>query len=225
MSRIDFHGITAGILDAAFSPEKGLLIPNKYTATAQDGKQACKKRLLQTYGIDGNPYICLMMCRLIKEKGLEKVFDSIQTIRDTGGILIVVGKGAHVYEQQLRSYKHSDGVVYVDRWASPIQAAPLAAGADFYLCPSNTEACGLMPMTASRYGAVPIVTLNGGLADNFNHDNAIIIDDNGLPVAIEMAAELYSNKDLMVEKRKVCMEQDFSWTSRKIGYIKLYEKE
>lgn len=225
LSRIDFKGITAGILDVAFAPEKGLLIPNKYTADAQEGKQICKQRLLKTYGISGNPYICLMMCRLIKEKGLEQVFDSVQTIRDTGGILVVVGKGKHSYEQQLRKYRRSDGVIYIDRWASPVQAAPLAAGADFYLCPSNTEACGLMPMTASRYGAIPIVTLNGGLADNFNSDNAIIIGNDGLPEAIKKAATIYSDNELMTDKRKVCMEQDFSWTTRKAGYVELYEKE
>ena len=225
LSSIDFRGITAGILDVAFAPEKGLLIPNKYTADEQDGKQLCKQRLLKTYGIDGNPYICLMMCRLIKEKGLEKVFDAVDTIRETGGLLVVVGKGQHSYEQRLRKYRRSDGVVYIDRWASPVQAAPLTAGADFYLCPSNTEACGLMPMTASRYGAVPIVTLNGGLADNFNNDNAIVIDENGLSEAIKKAAEIYADKDLMAAKRKVCMEQDFSWTTRKAGYIELYEKE
>ena len=225
LSHIDFRGITAGILDVAFAPEKGILISNKYTADAQDGKQLCKQRLLKTYGIEGNPYICLMMCRLVKEKGLEKVFDAVQTIRDTGGLLVVVGKGKHSYEQQLRKYRRSDGVVYIDRWASPVQAAPLAAGADFYLCPSNTEACGLMPMTASRYGAVPIVTLNGGLADNFNNDNAIVIGDDGLSEAIKKAAEIYSDNDLMTAKRKVCMEQDFSWTTRKAGYIELYEKE
>ena len=225
LSKIDFRGITAGILDVAFDPEKGLLIPNKYTANDQGGKQLCKQHLLKTYGIEGNPYICLMMCRLIKEKGLEQVFDSVQTIRDTGGILVVVGKGKHSYEQQLRKYRRSDGVVYIDRWASPVQAAPLAAGADFYLCPSNTEACGLMPMTASRYGAIPIVTMNGGLADNFNDDNAIIIDDNGLPEAIKKAVEIYLDNDLMTAKRKICMDQDFSWTTRKVGYIELYEKE
>lgn len=224
LSVIDFKGITAGILDVAFSPEKGLLIPAKYTSNDQAGKEICKQRLLKTYGIDGNPYICLMMCRLVKEKGLEKVFEAIDTIRNTGGVLLVVGKGNHVYEQQLRKYRRSDSVIYIDRWASPIQAAPLAAGADFYLCPSNTEACGLMPMTASRYGAVPIVTLNGGLSDNFNDSNAIVIKDGELKNAIQMASDLYNNCS-MHDKRKICMEQDFSWTTRKAGYIDLYEKE
>lgn len=224
LSSIDFKGITAGILDTAFAPEKGLLIPNKYTADTQEGKQLCKNRLLKTYGIEGNPYICLMMCRLVKEKGLEKVFEVVDTIRETGGILVVVGKGKHAYEQKLRKYRRSDGVVYIDRWASPVQAAPLTAGADFYLCPSNSEVCGLMPMTASRYGAIPIVASIGGLVDNFNNDNAIIIDENGLSEAIKKAASIYTDSNLMEAKRKICMEQDFSWTTRKAGYIELYEK-
>lgn len=225
LSNINFEGITAGILDVAFSPEKGVLISNKYTADNQEGKQSCKQRLIKMYGIQDNPYICLMMCRLVKEKGIEQVFDSIKTIRDTGGILVVVGKGEHQYEQQLRKYRQSDGVVYIDRWASPVQAAPLTAGSDFYLCPSIAEVCGLMPMTASRYGAIPIVTLNGGLADNFNNNNAIIIDDKGIDDAIIRASQLYVDNTLLMNKRKICMEQDFSWTSRKIGYINLYEKE
>ena len=225
LESIDFQGITAGILDTVFTPVKGLLIPAGYSAEDQNGKRQCKNSLLKSYGISGDPYICLMMCRLIKEKGLEKVFDVIDTIKQTGGVLVVVGKGNHSYEQQLRKYKHSDGVVYIDRWASPVQAAPLAAGADFYLCPSNTEACGLMPMTASRYGAIPIVTMNGGLVDNFSQDNAVIVDDNGLEDAIQRASELYFDKKALKEKRISCMTSDFSWTTRKQGYISIYEKE
>lgn len=222
---LDFTGVTAGILDVAFSPEKGLLLPTKYTSEDQTGKQICKQRLLKTYGIKNEPYICLMMCRLVKEKGFEEVFNCIDTIRDTGGILIIVGKGAHEYEQRLRKFRRSEGVVYIDRWASPIQAAPLAAAADFYLNPSIDEPCGLMPMTASRYGTIPIVTKAGGLADNFDDNNAIIVNENGLLGAINKAAEIYKDKEQLKARRKVCMEQDFSWTTRKANYIKIYEKE
>jgi glycogen synthase len=81
-----------------------------------------------------------------------------------------------------------------------------------------------MPMTASCYGAIPIVTLNGGLSDNFNEDNAIVVDDNGLSDAISRAAALYADKDALMTKRKVCMDQDFSWTTRKAEYIELYEE-
>lgn len=223
LCNISFHGVTNGILDTVFAPEKGILLHSKYTADNQAGKRLCKKHLLQTYGIYGNPYICLMMCRLIQEKGIEDVLKAVPHIKKTGGVLIVVGKGDEKYENQLREFRRSDGVIYVDRWASPVQAAPLTAGADFYIQPSVMESCGLMPLTASRYGAIPIITLNGGLADSFNDDNAIVVDDNGLEDAITRAAEIYADKDALKAKRKICMEQDFSWTTRKEDYIKLYE--
>jgi glycogen synthase len=54
------------------------------------------------------------------------------------------------------------------------------------------ESGGLMPMTASRYGTIPIVTQNGSLKDNFNSDNAIIIK-NDIVESINSAIELYNN--------------------------------
>ena len=223
LSSMNFRGVTSGILDAVFDPKKGLLLPMKYSSDDQYGKQVCKERLLQTYGISGDPYICLLMCRLVEEKGIDAVLDVVQDIKDSGGILVVVGKGDYKYEKRFKEFKRSDGVVYLDRWASHLQIAPLTSGADFFLQPSVYEACGLMPMTASCYGAIPIVTLNGGLADNFNEDNAIIVDENGLFDAIHRAAAMYADKDALMAKRKVCMEQDFSWTTRKAEYIELYE--
>lgn len=222
LADLNFRGITNGILTPVISPEKGLLIASKYTAEDQSGKAVCKKRLLQMYGIQGDPALFLYMGRLVAEKGMEQMLACVDTIRENDCVLIVVGQGAEEYEYTLRKYKRSDGVVYVDRWVSPVQAAPLAAGADFYLNPSLFEACGLMPMTASRYGAIPIVTPVGGLVDNFNSENAIIVTDT-LDAAIEQAAELYRDTEALTAKRKACMEQDFSWATRKQGYIALYE--
>lgn len=219
---LNFRGITNGILTPVISPEKGLLIPAKYTAEDQTGKAICKKRLLQMYGIQGAPALYLYMGRLAAEKGLDQILACVETIRANNGVLIVVGQGAEEYAHQLRKYRRSDGVVYVDRWVSPVQAAPLAAGADFYLSPSLFEPCGLMPMTASRYGAIPIVTQVGGLVDNFNADNAILVTDT-LAAAIEQAAQLYQDPEALTAKRKVCMDQDYSWETRKRGYIALYE--
>lgn len=224
LSSMNFKGVTSGVLDTVFDPKKGFLLPMKYSPDDQAGKQVCKQRLLQTYGITGDPYVCLLMCRLVEEKGVDDVLNVIEDIKNTGGVLIVVGKGDAKYEEQFKKFKRSDGVIYLDRWASHLQIAPLASGADFLLQPSIHEACGLMPMTASCYGAIPIVTLNGGLSDNFNENNAIIVDYNGLSDAIYRASSLYDDKDSLMAKRKVCMEQDFSWTTRKAEYIKLYEE-
>ena len=221
---LDYHGVTNGILNAAFSPEKGLMLPAKYSSTNQSGKETCRQRLKKMYGIMGDPFVCLMMGRIEKEKGIEDVLSVVHDIRNNGGILVVVGTGNREYEKKLHTLTRDDGVIYINKWASPVQAAPLMAGADFLIYPSTYEPCGLMPMTASKYGTVPIVTQVGGLVDNFNDDNAIIVGNDGLAEAISRAAELYSDKSALLAKRKICMEQDFSWKTRKAGYITLYEK-
>jgi glycogen synthase len=66
------------------------------------------------------------------------------------------------------------------------------------------ESGGLMPMTASRYGTIPIVTQNGGLKDNFNSSNAIIIK-NDIIESINSAIELYNNKEELTKKRQIVM--------------------
>lgn len=225
LNSTDFRGITNGILDTVIAPEKGLFLPAKFTALNQTGKKACKRRLMETYGIKGDPCIYLLMSRLSEEKNIEGIIDAIPTIKETGGMLLVVGRGNRDYETRLKQFKRSDGVLYVQQWASPLRAAPLNAAADFLLQPSLEESCGLMPMTASRYGAIPIVTLNGGLADNFNEENAIIVDEDNVSDGIIKAAALYADEEALAAKRKICMEKDFSWRTRKQGYIELYEKE
>lgn len=221
---VGLKGLTAGILDTVINPRKGILLQAKYGSDDLTGKEVCKKRLLETYGIQGDPCVYLMMCRLSKEKGLEEVFEVAEQIRDSGGVLVVAGRGVGTYEAKLKELSKTSGVIYINRFVNPVQAAPLTSGADFYLSPSLHESCGLMPMTAAHYGAIPIVTLNGGLRDNFDDSNAIVIGDRGLAEAIDRAAALYQDKDAMTAMRKVCMEQDYSWATRKQGYIELYEK-
>lgn len=95
------------------------------------------------------------------------------------------------------------------------------AGSDFYLSPSLEEPCGLMPMMSSRYGAIPITTLVGGLKDNFDASNAIIIEDD-LNSAIDKAFKMNP-----LEKRfmtAMVMSRNFSWKQRKDKYVDIYKQ-
>ena len=221
----NFSGVTPGILTQYFTPVKGLLIPSSYDKTNFMGKNICKQRLLDTYGIKGNPFICLTMCRLIEEKGLDFIIEAIEDIKRLGGVLIVVGVGDTKYETKFaklaRKYDH---VFFINRYASPARMPPFLAGADFYLQPSISENAGLMPLTALSYGTIPIISLVGGLNDSFNEENCIPVYFNNVAQAVEQAAEIYKDKERLNELRAVCMSQKISWDDRKQPYIDLYEQ-
>lgn len=223
LAGLDFQGITNGILTPVFAPEKGLLVSARYSAGDQSGKAVCKARLLRTYGIPGDPCLYLMMCRLVRDKGLDEVLEAVHAIRDSGGFTVIVGRGDRAYEQRLSALTRADGALWISKWPSPVQAIPMLAGADFYLSPSVTEPCGLMPMTACRYGAVPIVTLSGGLKDNMDGEIAVIVGEDGMAGAVDRAAELYADKAALTAKRVACMGRDFSWATRRAGYVEVYE--
>lgn len=222
LQKLNFAEVSIGISDDLFTPQKGLFLPAPYDSKNQTNKQINKKRFLEKRGVVGNPCIFLVMCRLIKEKGINKIIDSIPFFNKNNSILVVIGEGDFLYEEQLSKFDVKDGVIFIKDRAKIPQIPSLIASADFYLQPSLMETGGLMPMTASLYGAIPIVTQNGGLSDNFNQNNAIIVKGN-LTDSLEQAIHLYNNKELLEQKRKIVMTQNFSWNNRKEDFIKLYE--
>ena len=219
----NFVSCICGISGAAFNPSSGFLLPASYSSDYQTGKAICKRHLLSNYAIKNTPCIFTMMCRLIHEKNIEAVLEVLPKIKENNGLLIVVGTGDKYYEDMLSSYKREDGLLFINRFVSPLQAPALLSGSDFYLTPSRSESCGLMPMTASIFGAIPISSQAGGLKNNLNEDNAIVIDTN-LSDAIDEAFNLYHDSGALFNKRQICMDQThFYWETRKNNYIKLYE--
>lgn len=211
-----------GILDELFNPEKGLFLPYAFDSNNLEGKDKCKKRLLEKYN-KKDACIFLFLARMVKEKGLEQIIESIETITDSNNLFIIIGIGEEKYENYfLNLSKEKNNVLFINKRISPAQAVSFLGAADFYLQPSLIEPGGIMPMTASCYGAIPIITLNGGLKDNFNENNSIIVE-NGLEEALQKAISLYQNKIKIQEKRKKIMKNNFSWNIRKNTYINLYE--
>lgn len=219
---IPVKGVTNGILAPAYAPERGLMIEAAYSPQNQAGKELCKKRILRDYGIDGNPCVFLFMARFVSEKGIGAVLEAVHAIRDAGGVTIFAGCGDPSLEARVRALTRSDGAIWATKWANPVQGVGLLAGADFLLNPVTYEPCGLMVMKAARFGAVPITTLAGGLKDNMNEEIAVIIRD-GLPETIDRAFSLYHNRETLTAMRAAGMERDFSWKTRRVGYLEVYE--
>lgn len=219
----NFEGVTNGIATPAYAPEKGLFVTAKYSANSLAGKQACKEKICKVYGIPANKVIFLMMGQMCIEKGADLVLDQLHAIRDCGGFTILAGAASAELEERLQALTRADGALWIPEQPNPLKAIPLLSSADFYLCPSREEPAGLLPMQASRYGAIPIIAQIGALVDNFTEDNAILIGDGGLSEATDRAFSLCTDSAAVSAKRKACMEQDFSWDKRKESYVALYE--
>lgn len=220
----NFDGVINGIATPAYSPEKGLLIASKYSANNQAGKETCKEKICKIYGIPKDKVIFLMMCHLNNEKGMGSVLQCLPIIRDNNGILLLAGEPSEEFKSQLNILTRKEGVILMHERPNPLKAIPLLAGADFYLNPSIQDPGGLLPMQASRYGTVPVITYIDALVDNFNEENAIIVENNDLAKSIRKAFELYADKESLQKMRKACMDQDFSWNNRKAAYTDIYDE-
>ena len=221
---IKFVGITNGIDEALVNPKSGLLLQQPFSAGDMQGKAIAKKALQRKMGIVGNPPVFLVLSRLCDEKGSWDIINAIPEIESVGGELIVFGKGNRDIEKAFElAGKSNSHVHYICDKPGLAKSIPMLAGADFLLYPSKNEPCGLMPMAACKYGTIPIVTQVGGLADNFSDKNAVIIAD-GIEDAIVRADRLYDDREQLQMMRQEIMSTDFSWRSRAVEYVKLYEE-
>lgn len=216
LEAVPFKGITNGIMSELFAPEQKILIDAAFSADDLSGKQTCKLALCRKCGIDPERTVFAMACRMTKVKGVDQVIDALPLIDDLGGVVLFYGVGE--YDERLK--KVGRGGKWVPFETHPARVIPILAGADFLLSPSLHEPCGLMPMTACRYGTIPITTLVGGLADNMDEDISIPVNGS-LESAIRKTFAL--SEDERQSMRRACMKRDFSWDTRKDGYIELYE--
>ena len=162
----------------------------------------------------------LSMGRLVEIKGIQCIIDAAAQIAAAGADLVVYGVGEPRLERQLRQL-HEDGVLtYYPRMGGYFEMLEALEAADFYLMPSHSEACGLMPMKAARMGAVPIVRPVGGLRENFHRDNAVPITDD-LMEAVDRALQLPDYTD----RQQRCIEEPWTWETRVLPYIALYGLE
>ena len=223
LKTLNFADASCGIASEIFNPATGLLLKSAYSAEKLGEKVVSKKELMDLVGIQKECPIFLTMGNISHRKGADSILKAAPRIEELGGKLVIFGSAPPKYHQEFSSLADRHIISYNEKIA-PTHIIPILAGADFYLQPSLMESGGLMPLAASRYGAIPIVTQNGGFADSFNDNNAIIVRDNILD-SIDKAFELYSDYLIFMEKQKVCMTQDYGWNVRKLDYTKLYESK
>ena len=240
-SRADrLTGIVNGIDTALWNPETDPLLPARFCVADLVGKAVCKAALQDRFSLDAEPSTLLfgVVSRLTHQKGLDILLLSLAALLAQGAQLAVLGAGdAGLQSGLVRATQANPGRVAVRIGYDEALAHLMQAGSDAVLVPSRFEPCGLTQLCALRYGAVPVVSRVGGLADT-------VIDANeaarsagaatgvqfapatapALTGAIQRTAALWRLPEEWSVMRARAMHAEVGWTRSAQRYAALYRE-
>jgi len=233
-------GILNGIDTKAWDPSADPYLPSPFTAASLDKRAANKAALQARLGLAPRPGALLfgVISRLTHQKGMDFLLANLRGLLAHGAQLAVLGSGDADLEQALAEAQgdHPSRVAVASGLDEEL-AHLMQAGSDAILVPSRFEPCGLTQLCALRYGALPVVSRVGGLADT-------VIDANeaaraagvatgivfapatagGLRHALHRAASLWADHGDWVRLQRAAMEADVGWTTPARKYAALYRE-
>ena len=231
-------GLLNGIDDTVWNPRKDDLIAAPFSRFKMAPRLRNRMALQEEFGLqaDDRALLFALVSRLTHQKGIDLVLDVLPQLLENGGQLAVLGTGEPQLEEALRNAATSHPgrvgvrIEYDERLSHLLQA-----GADAVLLPSRFEPCGLTQLYALRYGAVPIVSRTGGLADTIIDANPAAMAEasatgiqfspttsEALGFALERAFELFADHANWRRMQLHGMAQLFNWDRSALVYAELY---
>jgi starch synthase len=179
-----------------------------------------------------------IISRLSWQKGLDLLLDNLPVLLEEGMQLAVLGEGDPEIKARFRAAAQGfPGRVGVCIGYDETLAHRIQAGSDALLVPSRFEPCGLTQLCALRYGAVPVVSRVGGLADTIIDANEMALNagvatgiqfaagtDDGLALALRKTASLFRDKETWRGLQWNGMAADVSWRNPAQRYVQLYRE-
>jgi starch synthase len=227
-------GIVNGIDTSIWNPasDKHLLVKygkDKYTQGKLKHKQYLQKKCNLT--VDPNIPLFGSVGRIAHQKGVDLITEAIIQFDEENVQFIVQGLGdKEMLDGLKRLTRRMKGKVALVAEFDEQLAHRIYAGSDFFLMPSRFEPCGLSQMISMSYGALPIVTNTGGLADTvINYDelkgNGFVLSTpstDALVERIEEAMVVFSKKTKLKKLIKNAFSADFSWKKSAKHYKNIY---
>ena len=232
------QGIVNGIDDTVWNPAADAALVQNYSALRIDMRVRNKIALQTKMGLAPaiDQPLFGVISRLSDQKGLDLLLQALPGLIAKGGQLAMLGSGEASLEGGFTAAANArpDSVScvlgYDERLAHLIQA-----GADFIVAPSRFEPCGLTQLCALRYGAPPIVTRVGGLADTVIDANEAATaagvatgvqfyppSVDALTYALDRALEIGREPAVLRRLRLNGMRSDVSWRGPAKRYAALY---
>lgn len=234
------EGKLNGILNGAdydvWNPAADKRIPFNFDYNDLSGKEECKKRLCESFGIeyDENKSLFGFVGRLDEQKGIKLILSSFDRLIKRNAQFVFLGTGNKSYEQILCGLSAQYPNFGAKAEFNSSLASLIIAGADFFLMPSVYEPCGLTQMYSMRYGTLPVACFTGGLADtitdyysDWENGSGVLwapYSVNGLVRGVDMALGLYPDKDALNFIRTNAMGRRFLWEDSVSSYEGVYEK-
>lgn len=231
-------GILNGADYAQWNPATDPHLPANYSAADPSGKAVCKQELQHRVGLPQKDVpLFAIVSRLVWQKGIDLVIDSIRRLPEDIAQVVVLGTGEAGLEQRLKELEHQrpDDVRVMLDFNVPV-AHQIQAACDFFLMPSRYEPCGLSQFYSFAYGAIPIVRKIGGLADtvldtslvNLRKETAnglafVPLTSHSLHRRMMEAIALYADQPAFRALQARGMVADYSWDRSRDEYIALYQ--
>ncbi len=231
-------GILNGIDTTVWDPAADALLPAQYSAARLTGRVVAKA-VLQTrleLDVQADTLLFGVISRLTWQKGLDLLLEALPALLATGAQLAVLGAGepglVAGFAAAARTYPGRVGCLigYNEGLAHLMQA-----GIDALLLPSRFEPCGLTQLCALRYGALPVVSRVGGLADTVVDANEMAAatgvgtgvvfappSRDMLESAMLRAASLWRDQGLWRRLQRNAMRTDVSWKRPAGRYAALF---
>jgi starch synthase len=232
-------GIMNGIDDVVWNPTTDPLIPARFGRGKPSRRAGNKQVLQQRMGIDENPDALLVgvISRLTSQKGLDMLLDQLDHLVAVGMQLALLGSGEPALEQAFSAAAewHMGSVGCVLGYDEEL-AHLIEAGSDALLVPSRFEPCGLTQLYALRYGAIPVVSRVGGLADSVIDANQAALaagvatgiqfwppTTEALGLALDRLNALWRDRPAWERMQRNGMAADVSWRGPASRYVALYQ--
>jgi starch synthase len=232
--------ILNGIDTTVWNPESDLQIAARFSARDLQLRVANKAALQRRLGLDPSPDALLLgvISRLSWQKGLDLLLENVSTMIKGGMQLALLGSGDPDLQDRYQAVARANaGLIAVLIGYDEALAHLIQAGADAIVVPSRFEPCGLTQLCALRYGAVPIVSRVGGLADTVTDAEEADIAGEATtgfkfgPATVENLAGALCGANIAFHDKKAWrrlqnngMSTDVSWRNRASRYAALYRE-
>jgi starch synthase len=235
-----FSGILNGIDDEVWDPARDPYISANFDGERLAARVRNTAALRKRFALDDEPATLLVgiVSRLSWQKGLDLLLDALPSLIGRGVQFVVLGAGDAGLEAGLTAAVAAHpGRIGVYIGYDEAVAHLVQAGAGVVLVPSRFEPCGLTQLCALRYGAIPVVSRVGGLADTVIDANEMALvagvatglqfsptDREGLDLSILRAEALFAQPKVWQRMQQNGMRTDVSWSRSGSQYARLYRE-